>query len=677
MRRYQIEDTCIVVAISEENLDRAELSSPLRTRHYAGFLAALFLGNLNDSCFKMIVSLLVLKASAPANSMGNGLAAAGAVFVLPFLLFAGYAGQAADGWSKTAVLQVAKAVEVATVCLGLLAICFQHLTWAFGVLFLLAIKGTFFSPAQSGIVPELLPKKHLSRANGWMFLLSFAALVLGPGLASFFSAIWERQLWKCALPLVAFAIIGWIASLFLPHVPSSNIRSAFRWNPVNEIVEGFREIHCDPQLCRAAFASSYFWFVGALLQITILLFCVERLHAENLVAGYSLGMLSLGLGAGSLAAALLSKDRIDLGIVPVAGCLIGILSFFLSSAWNIKSVLVLLAALGFGGGLFIVPLTALLQYHSSRSRRGRVLATTNFTNMVGVVLASGVISALHGLLGFSAATILITEGLLTLFISAWIIKSAPEPLIRFLLTCLTRISFRIRTVDALNIPAEGGALLVANHVSFADAFVLSCAVQRPIRFVMLQRYFELPGLKWMFRLFRAIPVSNDRPSKAAIRALHEAAKSIADGDLVCIFPEGRRTQTGSLGGFRRGIETVADLACGSPIVPLYLEGLWGIPSSFKKKKALRDCLILRREVTVRVGQPVEGTVTTKSLHGLLQQLGRQIQDVVPTSSVTGDFRSNDELAQSLEISCPPQKCGGDFTLPLPIDTRDAGRRGSV
>jgi acyl-[acyl-carrier-protein]-phospholipid O-acyltransferase/long-chain-fatty-acid--[acyl-carrier-protein] ligase len=592
----------------------------------------------------MIVSLLVLKTTGAKTSVGSGLAVTGAVFVLPFLLFSGYAGQAADRWSKTTVLRTAKASEVAILGLGLLAISCQSGGWIFGVLFLLAAKGAFFSPAQSGIIPELLPKTQLSRANGLIFLLSFAALVLGPSLASFLPEIWEHQRWKWGFPLVALSVIGWIASFSIPSVAGASVAAPFRWNPFSEIVQGFRDIPFNPALRIPAFGSSYFWFVGALLQITILLLCVERLHAENRMVGYALGILSLGLGAGSLAAALISKDRMDSGIVPVACFLLGVLSLFLSNASSVVSVLVLLAAIGFSGGLFIVPLNVALQFHSSHTRRGRVLATTNFLNMLGVVLASGVICVFHSFLGFSAGTILITEGLLTLFISALMIVWAPEPFIRFLLTCLTSILFRIRTINPVNIPSAGGALLVANHVSFADAFVLSCALERRIRFVMLRQYFELPGLTWMFRLLGAIPISNGRPSKAALRALDQAAQCIKDGDLVCIFPEGRRTRTGSLEPFRRGIERVAELVAENPILPVYVQGLWGIPSSFKKRKGLRDYVMLRRAVTVTVGPSIEDPVTTKSLQRLVQELAPQTQEVAE------DFLPHDEVALSLNCA---------------------------
>jgi acyl-[acyl-carrier-protein]-phospholipid O-acyltransferase/long-chain-fatty-acid--[acyl-carrier-protein] ligase len=250
--------------------------------------------------------------------------------------------------------------------------------------------------------------------------------------------------------------------------------------------------------------------------------------------------------------------------------------------------------------------------------------------MLGVLLASGVFWVMRDLLEFSAVTVLAIEGFLTLCATAHIIYRAPEPFIRFLLLSVTRIFFRVRAVAADHIPCEGGALIVSNHVSFADAFVLSCATDRPIRFLMLRRYFEIPGLKPIFRLLRAIPISNDRPSKAALRALKETATYIQNGDLVCIFPEGRRTRTGFLAEFRRGTERIAELAGARPILPVYVQGLWGIPSSFKEKKSLWDYLLFRRTVTVMVGLPVQGPVTTSVLQARVRQLGSGVADLTAT-----------------------------------------------
>src|SRR4051812_14980123 len=513
-------------------LSSASYSSVLRTRGFLAYLLAQFLGSLNDNAFKIVVSLFAIHNSGAGGNPSSGLALAGAIFVIPFLLLPGFTGQVADRFSKTSVLRAAKASEVLIAIGGIWGLCTHNVPLLLGGLFLLAIRGAFFTPAKSGILPEMLPKTHLSRANGLLGLTSFCAMILGSSVGSLMVGLWRERAWKLGAVILAIAAMGWIASMRIPRMAASGARGQISLNPFWCVVAGFRATKPDSALHVAAFGTSYFWFIGALFQMGTLLVGAERLHASEYVTGLLVGALAFGIATGSLAAGAISKDRIELGLPPCGALLLGILAICLGTAHSVGSILILLFAIGFAGALLVIPLNASLQNEAHPSERGRILATTNFLNMVGVIMASPILWVLHDVLGWNAAAVLAAIGSLSLVAGSYMLYRQPEPFLRFSLRTLTNLLFRIEVVGAHNIPSTGGALIVANHVSFADAFVLSCGTERPIRFLMLRLYFEIPVLKHLFRTLGAIPVRNQGPSKETLRALKDAAAHVNRGDLV-------------------------------------------------------------------------------------------------------------------------------------------------
>jgi acyl-[acyl-carrier-protein]-phospholipid O-acyltransferase/long-chain-fatty-acid--[acyl-carrier-protein] ligase len=403
-----------------------------------GLLLAQFLGAFNDNFYKIVVSLFAVSAVANVDNSGGALSLIGAIFILPFLLFSGYAGHFADVYSKRSVLVATKGLEIATMGLGFMAFLSGRFSFMLAVLFLLALQATFFSPAKYGILPELVETKHLSRANGLLEMSSFLAIILGTSLGSILFAVWKDQLTWIGLITIALAVAGTLASLRVPHVAPSGSRKPLQLNPFGEIAMGVKRLYGDTTLWLTVIAISYFWFLGALMQMNIILFGKEVMGLDDLRVGLLSAFLAIGIGSGSVAAGRLSGEKVELRLTPLG--LIGMGVFSLLLAWSASSyvqVAAALALLGFSGGLFIVPLNASLQQKSGQEEKGRLLATNNFLNTIGILLASGMLWILHDLLHIGADQIVLIFGFFTLLATVYMLRARPDFRSRFYLWLLT------------------------------------------------------------------------------------------------------------------------------------------------------------------------------------------------------------------------------------------------
>jgi len=506
------------------------------------------------------------------------------------------------------------------------------------VLFLLATQANFFSPAKYGILPELMDEAQLTRANGLLELSTFAAIVLGTSAGSFLFARWKDEPLVMGGMLLGIAIVGSLTSLFIPKVPASGSRQPFLMNPFAEVWAGTKRIYEDRSLWLTVAGITYFWFLGALFQMTLILVGNETLHLSDTRTGLLVTALAVGIGVGSIAAGWLSEDHVEIGLVPYGAALLGLSAVLLGSAGSFSATVVWLVCAGFAGGLFIVPLNAFLQEHSAPAEKGRLQATNGFFNMIGVVIASGALYLLHDVLHFTPSVILMGLGFVTLAATIYIAWLVPAALVRLVIWSSARLLFRIQIVGADNIPKTGGALIVSNHVSYADAILIGCACPRFIRFLMWQPLYENKWLKPICRLFKAIPLAQGSP-KEALRALKGARTELQEGQLVCIFPEGALTRTAHVQPFERGVEMITRGLESTPVVPIYLDGLWGHPLSVKDGRPFRiSGLRLRHPVTVYIGEPITGKVTAGQLHQRVLELGSAAAGYGKTSASTLSHR---------------------------------------
>jgi acyl-[acyl-carrier-protein]-phospholipid O-acyltransferase/long-chain-fatty-acid--[acyl-carrier-protein] ligase len=325
--------------------------------------------------------------------------------------------------------------------------------------------------------------------------------------------------------------------------------------------------------------------------------------------------------------------------VPYGAAFLGVASILLGFAYSFAWSVVWLAAAGFAGGLFIVPLNAFLQEHAGSEEKGRLLATNNFLNMIGVVLASGALYLFHDLLRWTPSHILAALGVLTLVATVYIAWLVPAPLVRLIVWTIAHVFFKIRIVGADNVPKKGGALIVSNHISYADAILIGCATPRFIRFLMWQPLYENKWLNPFCRLFYAIPIPTH--SKESLRALRNARTELEKDMLVCIFPEGEITRTSHVKPFERGVDVITRAMGATPVIPMYLDGLWGHALSLKGGRPFSSRLKLRHEVTLYIGQPITAAEhqTSDQLHRCVLELGTQAAacSKVATSTLSHRF----------------------------------------
>jgi acyl-[acyl-carrier-protein]-phospholipid O-acyltransferase/long-chain-fatty-acid--[acyl-carrier-protein] ligase len=563
-------------------MDNGSYSGLLRNRGFQAFLWTQFLGAFNDNLFKMIVSVMAVGMAAGRG--GSYLSLAGAVFVLPYLLFSGYAGQLADRYSKTRVLVVTKSFEIVIMMGGIAALASGRMDWMLAVLFLLAAHSAFFSPAKYGIVPEMLAERDLSRANALLEMTTFVAIVLGTSIGSFLYAGFANRPVAMGIAMLVIAIAGSAASFGIPAMPAVGGAARMRWNPAGEVWDGMRAIWRDRPLWLTVAGISFFWFVGGLVQMSVLLLGKETLGLGHIEVGWLVACLAVGIGAGSMAAGRLSGGRIELGLAPLGALGMGVAALALGSASSFVSVAGWLLVLGFAGGLFAVPLNAFLEVRPAAAERGRIIATNNFFNTLGVMAASGALWLLHDSWGWPAPRILGALGVLSLAATVVVIRLAPDFSARFLLWLMTHTFFRIRIAGRGNLPLQGPALLVANHVSYVDGFLIGACIQRFVRFLVYRPIYESWWAGWFLRGVKAIPVAGGTARDAA-EAIRAARAELAAGHVVCIFAEGAITRDGEVQPFKRGFEKMAK-GLNVPVIPVHLDGLWGSVFSFSGGRAL-------------------------------------------------------------------------------------------
>jgi acyl-[acyl-carrier-protein]-phospholipid O-acyltransferase/long-chain-fatty-acid--[acyl-carrier-protein] ligase len=590
----------------------------LRGRGIRSFLTTQFLGAFNDNFSKIIITLLAQERFGKV----EGPSIVAALFILPFLLFSGYAGHLADKLSKRTVLVSVKVFEIAVMAVAIVGLTAHRIEVLLAVIFLMGAHSTFFSPSKYGIVPEIVPDAHMSAANGLLEMSTFAAIVLGTAFGGVLFDRWSQAPWVLGGALTTIAALGWLTSLGIPRVTAARPTARLSINPWAEVWRGAVRMWPDRTLWMTMVGISYFWFLGALLQTALLPFGQDVLHVTREHASQLYTPLAIGIALGSLVAGRLSGEKVELGLVPIGSLGLGLFSLCLAASTTYLGAAVTLSALGFFGGFFAVPLNALLQQRPAEGEKGRVQATNNFFNYVGILVAVGVLSLLGDRWHFTMPQILAIAGAFTLISNLYVLALVPDFFVRFVLWCLTHTVYRIKIVGRPNIPARGPALLICNHVSMIDGALVGACIQRFVRFIVYAPHFNKPIIHALMRRMHAIPIAPGH-KRAVIEAIEQARAELAAGHVVCIFAEGAVSRTGNLLPFQRGFERMVE-GLTVPIIPVYLDRVWGSIFSFKRGRFFWKLPErLPYPVTVAFGSRLPSSVTATGARLAIMELGSE------------------------------------------------------
>ncbi len=605
---------------------------------FIGLVVSQFLNAANDNIFRWLV-VGIGKYFVPQQEaliLAGGLA----VFTIPYIVLAAHAGYLSDRFSKRSVLVGCKIAEAAIVILGLAAIWLQSLPGLFVVLTLLGCRAALSSPAKLGAIPELVRPEQISAANGLMGLTTVIAIILGTALGNYLSD-WtgpdgRKRLWLSALVLLGVAVAGLAAAMRISRLPAADPGLSFPSNVLGRTLHDLRALATNRPMFRVALGILFFWSIGSLAQLNIdQLGAAGHLSRPQVVP--LLVALVVGVGIGSALAGTWSAGRVELGILPLGagGMALSSLLLFtvdgsLATGEKVSGEFywagALLFALGLSAGLFSVPLSAYMQHRSPAQSRGAILAASNLLTFSGILLASGLFWLLrrplaNGQPWWTPQQIFLLAGLATIPVFVYVVRLLPQASLRFFVWLLSRTIYRIRVVGRDNLPATGGALLIPNHVSWVDGILLLLTSSRLIRMVVYADYVETWWVRWMARTMEAIPIKPGR--RSVVESLRTAREALREGDLVCIFPEGGLTRTGGVGEFKPGfLSIVKGTQC--PVVPVYLDGLWGSIFSFEGGKCFwkwpkRWPLY----VTISFGRPLDAADSVDQVRQAVMQLGEQ------------------------------------------------------
>lgn len=587
----------------------------LKEGRFRPFFLTQLLGALNDNVFKTaLITLLTFRAGSITDVSPALLATVlPGVFILPYFLFSATCGQLADKYDRAWLARLSKVIEIAVMALGAVGFVTASLPALVLALFLMGSQSTLFGPVKYAYLPQHLDDRELVGGNGLVESATFVAILLGQIVGAWLVGVTDA--WGLSAAVLLLAVAGWWTSRGIPRSPAPEPGMAIDWNPASSTGDTLRFAAGNRTVWLSLLGISWFWFYGATLLAQFPVYASDVLGGGEGVFILLLAVFSVGVGAGSLLCDKLSGGRIEIGLVPFGAIgltLFGVdlflatpasalpgdgsVSAFLQHASHGR-MLIDIALLGAAGGLYIVPLYALIQTRCERSHAARIIAANNILN-AGFMVASAGISLLLLKAGLDIPQLFLVAALFNAAVAAFIYTLVPEFLLRFVVWLLIHTVYRlqVRHIDA--IPEQGPAVIVCNHVSFVDALVISAACRRPIRFVMDHRIFRTPLLGWLFRSNRCIPIASAKEDPALLaRAYDDIAAALEAGELVGLFPEGRITGDGELQPFRNGIRRIVERTP-VPVVPLALRGLWG--SFFSRKDGRAMSKPLRRGLFSRI-----------------------------------------------------------------------------
>ena len=615
----------------------------LGQRRFLPFFVTQCLGAFNDNVFRQAIIGLLFWMNASPQQRTLYASLAPAIFILPDFLFSATAGQIAEKLEKSRLIRITTTMEIAIMSLAALAFALQTLPLLLVALFLTGVQSTLFGPVKYSILPTVLRPEELTGGNGLVEMGTSVSILVGMIAGGMiFALAGAHGTLAAGAALVALAIAGNLASRMIPAAGAAAPGLRINWNPLTESLAVLRLARKQLAVRNAVLGVSWFWFVGTVFATQLPDYAPLNLGGSNTLYVFVLALFSIGTGVGSMLCEKLSMRTVEIGLVPLGAFGMSAFLFdlyfarsgtaavqglgiagFLQQAgsWRIVADLV---GIGLFTGFFVVPLFALIQSRTPKDELSRVIGALNIQNSGFVVAASLLCLALRTWAGWSIPQLFLALAVANTLVAIWIFTIVPEFLMRFLSWLLVRALYRLRARGIeRHVPDDGAALVVCNHVSYMDALILSASIPRPVRFVMYWKIFEIPVMSWIFRTAKAIPIAGARENPEMMqRAFDAVDAALAEGELVCIFPEGALTKDGEIAKFKSGVEKILERRA-VPVLPMALRGMWASMWSRRDSRIgrMRVPRRFRAHVEVVAGAPLEaGTATAETLEAQVRAL---------------------------------------------------------
>ena len=576
----------------------------LSTKRFLPLFITQFMGAFNDNVFKnALVFLITYKIGAELGFEAEiFVPLAAGLFILPFFIFSALAGQIADKIEKARLIQIIKFCEIIIMSLAIIGFYSSNITLLLCVLFLMGTQSAFFGPLKYSILPDHLKEEELVGGNALIESGTFLAILGGTIIGGYFILQESYGVDIIAVLIISNAVIGFLASLKIPLSQPCSADIDINWNIFTETGRMVRLAYGQKNVFRAIMGISWFWFFGATFITQFAPFTKDILGADKNVSILLLSCFSIGIALGSLVCNRLVAGRITALYVPLSALLMSVFSFDLyfaishhvSSAegligvkeflrhWQNIRILFDLVMIALFGGLYIVPLYAILQHSSKKNERSRMIAANNILNACMMVLSAfGTITMIK--MGYIIPEIFLTVAILNSFTAVYICKLLPEELFKSLSRGIFRLLYRteVRGLENYN-KINKRMVIVANHTSFLDGMLLGAFIPDRLTYAVNSLVAEKWWVKPIFSFFNLLPVDPTSPLSAKTM-INEVRK---DRRLV-IFPEGRITVTGALMKVYEGPGMIA-YHSDAQILPIRIEGAqYSHFSKLKGKIALR------------------------------------------------------------------------------------------
>jgi acyl-[acyl-carrier-protein]-phospholipid O-acyltransferase/long-chain-fatty-acid--[acyl-carrier-protein] ligase len=642
-------------------LDPAATTSPPRPRGgLMAHLVASAVGAGLDNLFRQVAVVALTAAaykafphaSAQADALASSYSAwALMLFSAPFILLAPLAGSLGDRLPKHLIIRAARLVDVPIAILGIWGYAIASPALMLTALTLLAIASTFFGPAKLAVMPELVDEGRLAQGNAALAAVTVAAILIGTCLA----ACTDHQrlaelldalglhaaagspaaaVWSLAVVASALCVVGIIGAFRVPvltaQAPGAPI--AMPWMALAQL----RVLNRATGVWAPALGLAGFWALGgaAYAGLAPLVHLVYGLQEAGTVGMFL--ALVCGIIIGSALAPRYLARAFPAGL-PLFGALLAG-SAFAAAGWHAAHDFTIppdqrrlwpfsacLVLTGVGAGLWEVALTILLQERAPAACRNLIMSGVSLLASFGTFFAAGcywlltnagelsggTLPSLSSMQAFAALGGATVAGALACAVSY------RHQCAGWLISVLLKLAYHVRLEGAEQLPAHGGCLVVCNHLSYADGVILATSLPRPGRFLVYRQFVEMPVVGFFLRAAGVIPVAAEDSRRALLASIEAAVEAAKAGEVVVIFPEGKLTRSGQTDVFRSGLERIASRA-GVPIVPAYLQGLWGTIASRSERRSLPRPF---RRVELRIGAPLPPSASAAEARDQVMHLG--------------------------------------------------------